>query len=260
MRPDIEKIGVRPGELLMVHAGLRAVGPMIDGPDTLIDALRDAIGADGTLVAYTDWEAAYEDLLDDDGRVPAEWRDEIAPWDRTRTRSARYLGHFSEFVRTTPGALRSDNPGASIAAIGARAGWLTADHPLDFGYGPGSPLAKLVEAGGKVLMIGAPLDTMTLLHHSEHVADVPGKRLRRREMPFPAAEGVTWRMVEEYDTSDPVLDGLNEDYFGTIVEDYLATGQGARGTIGDADAVLVDAAAVHAFGVAWIERWVRERA
>ncbi len=83
-------------------------------------------------------------------------------------------GILAEFIRTTPGARRSGNPGASVAAIGAQAEWLTADHPLDYGYGPGSPLAKLVEAGGKVLMAGAPPDTMTLLHHAEHLARIPG--------------------------------------------------------------------------------------
>jgi aminoglycoside 3-N-acetyltransferase len=38
---------------------------------------------------------------------------------------------LTEFLRTTPGACRSENPEASMAAIGARADWLTADHPLD---------------------------------------------------------------------------------------------------------------------------------
>ena len=53
-----------------------------------------------------------------------------------------------------------------MAAVGAQAEWLTRDHPSDYGYGPGSPLAKLVESGGKVLMLGAPLDTITLLHYA----------------------------------------------------------------------------------------------
>ena len=58
-------------------------------------------------------------------------------------------------LRTTPGARRSGNPGASMAALGGRAEWFTADHALDYGYGPQSPLGKLVEADGKTLMLGA---------------------------------------------------------------------------------------------------------
>jgi aminoglycoside 3-N-acetyltransferase len=66
---------------------------------------------------------------------------------------------------------------------------VTADHPLDYGYGEAWPLAKLVAARGKVLMVGAPPDTMTLLHHAEHLARIPGKRIRRYEVPFATTAG-----------------------------------------------------------------------
>jgi aminoglycoside 3-N-acetyltransferase len=141
-----------------------------------------------------------------------------------------------------------------VAALGARAEWFTADHPLDYGYGPGSPLAKLVEAGGKVVMIGAPLDTMTLLHHAEHLADLPGKRVIRYEVPLATGGGVEWRTAEEFDTCDPVVDGFAADYFAEIVRDFLASGQGARGRVGEAESVLVDAPAVCAFAVRWMEK------
>jgi aminoglycoside 3-N-acetyltransferase len=46
-----------------------------------------------------------------------------------------------------------------------------------------------VAARGKVLMVGAPPDTMTLLHHAEHLARIPGKRIRRYEVPFATTAG-----------------------------------------------------------------------
>ncbi len=131
--------------------------------------------------------------------------------------------------------------------------WFTADHPLDYGYGEGSPLAKLVAAGGKVLMLGAPLDTLTLLHHAEHLADIPGKRIKRVEVPLATPAGRQWRMIEEFDTGDPIVDGLAEDYFAEIVTQFLASGQGRKGLIGSASSVLVGAAAITAFGVSWLE-------
>jgi len=75
-------------------------------------------------------------------------------------------------------------------AIGALADWLTADHPIDYGYGEASPFAKSVEVGGKVLMAGALLDTMRLLNRAEHKARISGKRLRRYEVPLPLSRGV----------------------------------------------------------------------
>ena len=124
----------------------------------VLGALRDAVGETGTIIGYTDWQS--EDEIIDDPSL----RDHIPAFDPLSSRAIRDVGFFPEMLRTTPGALRSASPGASMAAIGGRAEWFTAEHALDYGYGPQSPLGKLVEAGGKTLMLGAPLDTMTLLH------------------------------------------------------------------------------------------------
>ncbi|HWU16528.1 MAG TPA: aminoglycoside 3-N-acetyltransferase [Devosia sp.] len=243
---QLRELGLRQGDAVLAHAALRRVGPVLGGPDTLIDAIRTVIGPTGTLLAYCDWQA------DDDILQRTELRDEIPPFDPRRSRSIRDNGAFPELLRTTPGALRSGNPGASCAALGGKAEWFTADHALDYGYGPQSPFGKLVEAGGKTMLIGAPLDTMTLLHHAEHVADFPNKRLRRYEAPILVDGKTVWRHFEEFDTGDPPH-GLPDDYFATIVEAFLATGQGKRGTIGAAPSVLVDAAPMVAFGIAWLE-------
>ena len=233
---------------------MRKVGRMLNGPDALIGALRDVVGPEGTLLAYLDWDDAYGDLTDAEGRVLPEWRSHVPPFDPVTSRASRNHGVLAEFIRTTPGTRRSGNPGASMAALGARAEWFTEPHPMDYGYGAGTPFARLVEAGGKVLLAGAPFDSLTLLHHAEHIAPIPGKRIVRYEAPLATADGVIWRTIEEFDTSLPVVDGLAEDYFDTVVRDFLATGQGAQGLVGDGPSVLVDAAAITAFAVDWLVR------
>ncbi|MGF7218193.1 aminoglycoside 3-N-acetyltransferase [Spirosoma lacussanchae] len=254
LRKHIEALGVRAGDAVMVHAGLRSVGPMLHGPDALIGALLDAVGPAGTLLCYVNWDQQYEDAVTDTGHVPNALKADIPPFDRLGSRASRDHGAFAEFVRTTPGALRSQNPGASVAAIGGRAAWFTADHPLQYGYGPGSPFEKLVLAGGSVLTIGAPLDTISLLHHAEHLARIPGKRIARLEVPILTNGRVDWQMVEEFDTKDPVVEGLDPDYFKTIADAFLLHKGGRQGLIGDAPSVLLPAAALVAFGVDWLER------
>jgi len=254
LRADLERLGLGPGDTVMAHAALSRVGRMLNGPDALIDALLDATAPGGTVLAYTDWDARYDELLDPDGRVHEAWRPHVPPFDPAASRAARDNGALPEFLRTWPGARRSGSPGASVAAVGARADWITADHPLDYGYGEGSPLAKLVAVEGTVLLVGAPLDTMTLLHHAEHLARIPDKRVIRYEVPFATGGGgVDWRMVEEFDTSDPVVAGLDEDHFAMIVTAFLAAGHGAQGLVGAAPSVLVDAAAITRFAVGWLE-------
>lgn len=247
---DLRAIGFAPGDAVLVHAALRQVGRVIGGPDTILDAMRDVVGPEGTILGYTDWQ------LEDFGRDYLDYRDQVPAFDPLRSRATRDNGFWPEMLRTTPGALRSGNPGASMAAIGGRAAWFVADHALDYGYGPQSPLGKLVEAKGKVLMLGATLDHMTLLHHAEHLADFPNKRVKRYEAPL-LIDGVpTWRRFEEFDTSDSP-DGMADDYFATIVEAFLATGQGTRGPVGAADSVLVPAAEMIDFAVQWMEEHIR---
>jgi aminoglycoside 3-N-acetyltransferase len=251
---QLRALGLEAGDSVMVHAGLRSVGPMLGGPDSLIDAILDATAPGGTLLVYTDWNDDFHELAGDDGRVPAEIRDDVRPFDPLSSRAIRDNGAFPELVRTRPAARRSGNPGASCAALGDRAEWLTSDHALDYGYGEQSPFARLVDANGKVLMIGAPLDTMTILHHAEHRAGIPGKRIIRFEVPL-AREGRTeWRTCEEFDTSRPVINGLVDDYFAGIVEEFLATGRGRRGNVGNAASVLVPAAEIVGHAVGWLER------
>ena len=251
---DLRRLGVAPGDIVMVHAACNSIGPVLGGPDAVIAALHDAVGPTGTLMAYLNWEADWENLVDGAGRTLPEWRPHVLPFDPARTRAARQNGALPEFLRTTPEARRSGNPGASVAALGAKAEWLTADHPLDYGYGPGTPFARLVEAHGKVLMLGSPLDTMTLLHHAEHLARLPGKRIIRVEVPFATPDGTQWRMIEEFDTGDPCVDRLPDDFIARIVTDYLATGAGRQGRVGQAPSVLVEAADILPFAIAWLER------
>ncbi|MFL9840355.1 aminoglycoside 3-N-acetyltransferase [Sphingomonas sp. ST-64] len=254
LRSDLTRIGLRAGDAVMVHAAMRKVGPLLNGPDALSHAILDVVGPDGTLLVYASWDSVHEDLLDASGRVLPEWRDHVPGFDQESSRAVRMNGIIAEFVRTMPGARRSANPGASIAAVGRLAEWITADHGLDYGYGENTPLSKLVDIGGRVLMVGAPWDTMTLIHHADHRARLPDKRVLRFEVPFAGADGTYWRFIEEFDTADPVHDSLPEDYIEQIVIAFVAAGGGRQGMIGLAPSLLVDAPPMIDFAVDWLER------
>lgn len=252
---DLVRLGVADGDMVMVHAGIRSVGPLLGGPDVLILALLDVVGETGTIMAYTDWESGVHHLMRDDAaeRVSQDVLDELPPFDPASSRARRAYGVLPEFLRTWPGAVRSGNPGASVCAVGARAEWLCADHPMQYGYGPGSPFAKLVEAEGRVLLAGAPLDSLTLLHHSEHMAKLPNKRVIHYREPVLVDGRKVWIEIEEFDTSNPVVPAAREDYFTDVAKEFLASGAGTTGKIGNGDSCLFDAAELRRFAVDWME-------
>jgi aminoglycoside 3-N-acetyltransferase len=143
---DVRALGVAAGDVVMVHAGLRSVGPVVGGVNAVAGALLDAVGPAGTLVAYADWESGVDDWHD------ARIADAIPVFDKRTARAARDHGVLAETLRTWPGAGRSDHPDAGVVAIGQTAERLCADHPLQFGYGAGSPFAKLIDLSAKILM------------------------------------------------------------------------------------------------------------
>ena len=129
-------------------------------------------------------------------------RAEIPPFDLARSVVRRDHGVLAERVRTWPGALRSDHPEAGVAALGARAAWLTAQHPADFAFGPGTPYERLKQAGGKVLLLGAPLNTITMLHHAESIAPLPGKINVVYEMLVLVDGERVWREYRDIDSAN----------------------------------------------------------
>lgn len=241
---DFERLGVRRGGVVTVHAGLRAVGPVVGGANTILDALFDALGPRGTLAAYVDFEPYWED---GDPEIPV--------FDKRVAPAARDHGVLHEAMRTWPGALRSDHPDAGVLAIGPLARWITGEHPFQYGYGPGTPFEKLLLAGTQILTLGAPLDTITLLHYADHVAAIPGKRIVRYRRRMPGANGPVWIDFEEFETSHPVHPALPENYFERIARDYLAAGRGTAGIVGQAPTHLFDGPDLVGFGVAWLERF-----
>jgi aminoglycoside 3-N-acetyltransferase len=257
LRDDLTHIGLRAGDTVMVHAAMSKVGPLLNGPDALSNAILDVVGPDGTMLVYTSWDSVHDDLLDDEGRVLPEWRDHIPGFDPLSSRAVRMNGIIAEFVRTMPGARRSANPGASVAAVGKMAQWITADHRLDYGFGEDTPLSRLVEIGGRILMVGAPWDTMTLIHHADHLADIPDKRRIRIEVPLAGPDGTEWQFMEEFETGDPVHEDLPENYIEQIVTAYVESGGGRQGAIGLAPSLLVDARPMLAFAIDWLETFAR---
>jgi aminoglycoside 3-N-acetyltransferase len=250
---DLRRFGVRESGIAMVHTRMSAIGWVVGAAETVVLALLDALGRDGTLMAYASWEEhAYHDAERPQQHIDG-YRAEPPLWDVATSEAARDHGRVPERVRTWPGARRSAHPEASVVAVGPRAAWLVEPHPDDDAYGAHSPFARLVEADGHVLMLGAPLETITLLHHAEAIARVP----RKRRVTFTVATAGGERTYTDIDTSDGAFEyerlGLDVDPFEAIARAALEAGIGVRGLVGSAASHLFPACELTAFAVAWME-------
>ena len=243
----------------MAHCRLSALGHVVGGAETVVRALLDALEPGGTLVAYTGWQDAPPDDLDalDEGTRRA-YLDEQPAYDPRVALSRRDHGRVPEAIRTWPGALHSGHPEAGVAAVGPLAGEITASHPRDDAYGAGTPYARLVELGGQVAMLGAPLETVTLVHHAEAVASVPDKRRVVYRYPIFEGEERVWWTFSDIDTSKGALPYERligeEDYIEYIARSALEAGCGRSGLAGEGTAHLFEARPLVEHAVAWIEQ------
>ena len=246
----------------MVHCRMSALGHVAGGAETVVRALLDALGSDGTLVAYTGWQDEPPDDLDAlDDETRRIYVDEHPAYDPRVALSRRDHGRVPEALRTWPGACHSGHPEAGVAAVGPFAEALTVEHPYDDAYGVGTPYARLVELGGLVAVLGAPLDTVTLVHYAEAVAQVPGKRRVNYRYPILNGGERVWRTFSDIDTSEGALPyGRvigDEDYVGYIARSALAAGAGGSGSVGEATAYLFEARELVEHAVRWIEQTYR---
>lgn len=257
LRRDLQRIGIEAGATLIVHASLKSVGRVTGGPAALVSALLDAVEPEGHLLSYASWDRSpYEETLNG-RRLGSEERRSWPAFDPATSASYPGFGALNEFLRRHPGALRSANPDASFVAIGPSAHMLVDPHQPGSAYGPGSPLERFLRLDGKVLLLGAPLSTVTLLHYAEAVADIPGKRRVTYEMPVRNASGCkVWQRHEDYD-SNGILDCFaspdEPDAIERIATDFVNEGHGVRGRVGQADCYLFEGRPLVDYGIRWLE-------
>ncbi|PYP76231.1 MAG: aminoglycoside 3-N-acetyltransferase [Gemmatimonadetes bacterium] len=253
LQRDLLALGLAPGDTVMVHASVRAVGPVAGGPDQIHLAIKDAIGAEGSLLMYASCPDGYDEV----GRgtlspeVEAELLEKLPPFDASTARSARDNGALVEMLRTWPGSRVNDHV-ARFVAWGARAAHLFAEQPWNYAFGAGSALERFVELRGRILLLGSDHDQVTFLHYPEHVADFPDKRVARYQVPVLERGARVWRWMEEVDTSDAGAHAhWPPRFFARIVDGHLRAMRNTGGPVGDATSFLIDARALldHALSI-----------
>ncbi len=218
---QILALGAQPGGVLVVHTAFSRVAPVEGGPRGLIEALRTALGPAGTLV------------------MPSMSDDDDHPFDPKET-PCLGMGVVADTFWRMPGVLRSESPHA-FAAIGPRAAEITAPHPVDVPHGLESPVGRVYELDGQVLLLGVGHDADTTVHLAENMAGVR-YRLPHYAMVLENGQPIRYEYGE--------IDHCCENF--SLLDGWLeAERQQRRGVIGHAEARLarsrdiVEAALAH---------------
>lgn len=240
---DFRELGVGANDVVMLHASARAVGEVAGGPDQIHLALKDALTTDGTLMMYASCPRYYDEvgrgkLTKDQER---EILEKLPAFDPLRARSARDNGILVEFLRTYPGS-RVNPHVARFVVWGRQADCLISDQPWNYAFGLRSPLDRFLHLDGRILLLGSDHDTVTFLHYVEHVAEIPGKRIARCQVPVEEDGRRLWRDMEEFDTSgDGVHANWPDRFFAKIVDAHLTATRNQGGRVGDAMSYILSA-------------------
>jgi aminoglycoside 3-N-acetyltransferase len=174
-----EAIGaaLSPGDDVLIHASLKRIGTFAPGVETIIDALLTSVGTTGTVIMMTDTRSFAKTGRFDVGQ-PSE------------------TGLLTEVFRLKPGVRRSLVPMVSFAAQGARAeDYIQTYHSF---LDATSPLTRLLENDGMILLLGVSYQKCTLWHLSEERHATPANFYKTFEGVLVDGERVIAPITQRY--------------------------------------------------------------
>ncbi len=245
----LAQLGVQEGQSVMVHTSLSRLGFVCGGAQTVIEALIQAVGPQGTILMPTQ---SWKNLDPSTGvhwEQPEQWwpliREHWPAYDK-RITPTNTMGAVAEMFRTWPGTLRSDHPARSVAAWGKYARELTENHDLSNIFGDGSPIARLYDRNGYVLLLGVGYDKNTSLHLADARADYPGKHTTVEHSAILVNGQRVWQAYETLAVDGEDFEAIGRDFESAGLAKSVPLGMGTAKWMSQRD--LVD------FAVDWIQR------
>ncbi len=211
---DLKRLGLQPGDIVLVHSSLSSIGRVEGGADSVIEALLEVLGPSGTLAFPSfHWMQPY------DPNLPSK------------------MGVISERFRTWPGVVRGFHATHPVNAIGPQADALLKDHiESPTSSGPETPFGRLIEFGGKILLLGVDNDRNTTMHTIEQI--VEASYLTDRDATYLDAAGQVQMIHLKLNP------GPHRDFIG-LDPALRRSGAQVMGKVGGAVARLIDARKMH---------------
>ncbi len=227
LRRDLEALGIRAGDVVLVRAKVGAIGRVHGGlGQALRGALLEAVGPDGTIVSLS-FTKTFPLFRLDRSYV---FRDD------TPTTS----GALPKLLLETPGRLRSGHPTNSFVAVGPRAAEILAGH--DETSSCFLPMERIIALGGRQLVVGCVDSSpgFTTVHWAQHRLGLSTRSLLRNRVGVLYERDGQARLFRRRD-----IGGCSHG-FSRLYADYVRTGLLRTGFVGKAYSICIDAAPAHA--------------
>ena len=248
---DLQFLGLQKGSVVIVHSSLSKIGWVCGGPVAVILALEEVLGKEGTLVMPTHCGENSDPAQWMHPPVPESWiqtiRREMPAYDPSLT-PTRGMGKIPETFRKQNGVIRSMHPQDSFAAFGKHAHFITADHLLETVFGPGSPLQKIYDLDGWILLLGVGHGNNTSLHLAEYRADFPGKKMLTNGCSMFVNGHKSWINFQGLDLVDDDFELIGNQFLEMYPNLVIV------GKVGLAKAYLLKQKPLVDFAVNWMER------
>jgi aminoglycoside 3-N-acetyltransferase len=168
IKKGLRNLGIDFGFFLGVHSSLGSFGNVKGGANTVIDAILEIVGKEGTIVmpTYSTNRIEYK-LTPEEKAIGLLWKFKILPYNSIQTPC--WTGIIPETFRKKEGVLRSNHPVFSIASRGSKARIIIDEGNISTLGG----WKKLLELGGYILLIGVDLDSCTAMHIAEEKVSLP---------------------------------------------------------------------------------------
>lgn len=244
---DLRDLGLSADDAVVVHSSLSSLGWMAGGPPAVVDGLQAVVGEEGTLVLPTHTSQLSDPADWSNPPIPESWHESfrrgVGPF-RPEVTPCPRVGAVPDCFRSYPGVARSDHPLYSVAAWGRGAKSVVADHTIEAGLGPDSPLGAVYDRGGRVLLLGVGHEVNTSLHLAEHRADW-AKPTTTNGAPVLVDGERRWVAFEELATDSDDFPACGAA-FADARPDSVETGD-----VGAASATLLDQRALVDFATDW---------
>lgn len=242
----LTELGIKTGDVIEVHASLKSVGYILGGAQTLLDAILEVIGLEGTLVMAAQSWGNSEPAYFENPPIEVEMYEVLRnthPAYRGKQEDYRYMGDLVRAVQLRPNSYLSSHPIYGFIAMGKYAKWLTQSHGLADGFGMNSPLGKCLELRSKILLIGCDYDRATGMHLGEHLSGYRPYQLQGARI-FDKGVSLWARFLDmDYDSDDFIQ-------VGHILEEKQRV---IRGRLGNADVKLFNLQDATSFTKAYFE-------